>query len=501
MTPVSVWELAARQFETQRPEWDTPGQLAQALEPSTIQTPALELIDQKLVQVERGEIDRLAVNLSPQEGKSSRITTMGPLWMLTRNPNRRIAIVSYAQDLADQFGRNIRNHITGNQGEDGSLDLGLRIAPDNGAARRWQIEGHNGGVKSVGISTGLTGHAVDALFIDDPVSNLEQALSKTWRDRVWGFWQAVGNTRLAPGAPVILVMTRWHTDDLQGRLLAAEDADRWDVLNIPAQSTGKDDPLGRPAGEWLESARGRSPEQWEKIKRAVGPKVFQSLYQGQPTVDDGGVFPTEWARYDEPLWTVNDRGEHLIPGMHRDDQELTMSFDLAFKGEDSSDYVVGQVWLRIGNIAYLLDQVRRRMNFNDTLEAFRAIRAKWPQCRTVLVEDRANGPAVMNALHREMTGLIPVEPRGSKYSRASAVAPSVWSKHVQIPSTRLAPWVEEFMQEVLSFPHGANDDQVDALTQALDQLLMQPIQDSGLGEVYEPFEYDEPHIDPVLSMY
>ncbi|KUG58971.1 phage terminase large subunit [Nesterenkonia jeotgali] len=491
MTVPTVWELTARHFENKQ-IFASPGDLAKAIEPTTIQTPALDLIDQHLAMVERGEIDRLAINMSPQEGKSSRVTTMGPLWMLAKDPSRRIAIVSYAQDLADQFGRNIRNQITGNQGEDGSLDLGMRIAPDNGAARRWKLDGERGGVKSVGISTGLTGHAVDALFIDDPISNLEQANSKTWRDRVWNFWQAVGNTRLAPGAPVILVMTRWHADDLQGRLLAAEDADRWTVLNIPAEAIDENDPLGRKPGVWMESARGRTPEQWQAIKRAVGPKVWQSLYMGIPTLDDGGVFPTEWERYDEPLWQVNDRGEHTILGMERDDQELTMSFDLAFKGDDSSDYVVGQVWLRIGNIVYLLDQVRRRMNFNETLESFRTMRAKWPQCRTVLVEDRANGPAVMNALHREMSGLIPVEPRGSKFSRASAVAPAVWSKHVKIPSTRLCPWIEEFMQEVLSFPHGANDDQVDAATQALDQLIMQPI--DGLGEIIEPDEYDEPPI-------
>lgn len=484
MSLPSVWELAARQFEIRRPQWDTPGQLAQAIEPTTIQTPALDLIDDHLVKVEAGETDRLAVNLPPQEGKSTRITTVAPLWFLTRNPGRRIAIVSYAQDLADQFGRNIRNHIATNQGEDDSLDLGLRVAPDNGAARRWQLDGHKGGVKSVGISTGLTGHAVDALFLDDPISNLEQASSKTWRDRAWGFWQAVANTRLAPGAPVILVMTRWHADDLQGRLMAAEDADRWTVLNVPAQA-GDDDPLGREPGEWLESARRRTPEQWEKIKTAVGPKVFQSLYQGQPTIDDGGVFPTEWERYDQLLWSVNGRGEHIIPGMDRADQDIIQSWDLSFKGEATSDFVVGQTWLRIGHLVYLVDQVRGRMNFNESLQAIKDARAKWPQCRMTLVEDRANGPAVMTALHRELTGLIPVEPRGSKYSRASAVAPPVWSKHVLIPTTTLSPWVEEFMQEVLSFPHGANDDQVDAATQALDQFFNLPI-DGLVGQTVTP---------------
>ena len=472
----SVWELAARQFEVQLPSWDTPGELARAVEPATVQTPALDLIDKHLVKVETGEIDRLIINLPPQEGKSTRVTTLGPLWFLTRNPNRRIAIVSYAQDLAEEFGRNIRNHIESNQGDDATLDLGMRVARDNGAARRWQLAAPNrGGVRSVGIRGGLTGRPVDALFIDDPISNLEQAYSKTYRDQAWGFWQSVANTRLAPGAPVVLVLTRWHADDLAGRILAAPDADRWTVLNIPAEAASENDPLGRKPGEFLESARGRTVEQWEQIKVAVGPKVWQSLYMGNPTLDEGGVFPTEWERYNEPMWTRREDGAHIVPGMERDDQELIQSWDLAFKGEDTSDFVVGQIWLRVGSNAYLLDQVRRRMNFSETCDAIRALTAKWPQATAKLIEDKANGPAVINALSRTVPGIIPVQPEGSKYARASAVSPLVWSRNVILPASWRAPWAEEFMQEALSFPAGANDDQIDAMTQAINQLLLHPL--------------------------
>ncbi|MDQ0756086.1 phage terminase large subunit [Arthrobacter sp. B3I4] len=484
---VDMWEAAARMFEPMRHDWATPGDLAKAIEPSTVQTPALDLIDEYLVKVESGEIDRLIINLPPQEGKSTRVTTIGPLWFLTRNKNRRIAIVSYAQDLADEFGRNIRNHISSNTGDDETLDLGLRVAKDNGAARRWQLEGARGGVRAVGIRGGLTGRPVDALFIDDPISNLEQANSKTYRDQAWGFWQSVGNTRLAPGAPVILVLTRWHADDLAGRLLAAEDAHRWTVLNIPAAAE-ENDPLGRKPGEWLESSRKRTAKQWEQIKVAVGPKVWQSLYQGNPSLDEGGVLPTTWTHYDQPLWLVDHAGAHTVPGIGRDDHELVQSWDLTFKGGDTSDYVVGQVWLRVGNTAYLLDQVRRRMNFNETCEAIKAMSAKWPQAVAKFVEDKANGPAVMNALSSTVAGLIPIEPEGSKYARVSAVSPLAWSGNVQLPSTRLAPWVETFLQEALSFPSGANDDQLDAFSQAINRLLLMPILNQG--NIIEPDVYD-----------
>lgn len=481
-------EAAARLFEAPTHEWATPGDLAKAIEPSTIQTKALDLIDEYLVKVEAGEIDRLIINLPPQEGKSTRVTTIGPLWFLTRDPSRRIAIVSYAQDLADEFGRNIRNHISSNDGDDGSLDLGLQVARDNGAARRWKLEGDKGGVRSVGIRGGLTGRAVDALFIDDPISNLEQANSKTYREQAWGFWQSVGITRLAPGAPVILVLTRWHADDLAGRLLAGEDAHRWTVLNIPAEAT-EDDPLDRKPGQWLDSARKRTPEQWEQIKVSVGPKVWQSLYQGNPTLDEGGVLPTEWTHYDQPLWLVDHAGVHTVPGIGRDDHELVQSWDLTFKGEDTSDYVVGQVWLRVGQTAYLLDQIRRRMNFNETCEAIKTMSAKWPQALGKYVEDKANGPAVMNALNGQIMGLIPIEPEGSKYARVSAVSPLAWAGNVQLPSTRIAPWVETFLQEALSFPSGANDDQLDAFSQAVNRLLLMPLL-NGADDIIEPDTYD-----------
>ncbi|PRA00976.1 hypothetical protein CQ017_00135 [Arthrobacter sp. MYb224] len=121
-------EYAARIFEAPEHEWETLGQLAKAIEPTTIQTPALDISDEYLVKVESGEVDRLIVSRPPQEGISTRVTTIGPLWFLTRKRDRRIAIVSYAQNLADEFGRNIRNHISSNSGEDETLDLGLRVA-------------------------------------------------------------------------------------------------------------------------------------------------------------------------------------------------------------------------------------------------------------------------------------------------------------------------------------------------------------------------------------
>lgn len=494
-------EHAARAFEAKVDRFPTPGVLAQAITPGTIQTTALDVIDQALVDVEEGRCDRLIINMPPQEGKSTRVTQAGPLWFLLRNPNRRIVVASYAESLAQEFGREIRKHITSNQGQDDSLDLGVRLAPDNGAVTSWTLNGHRGGVRSVGIGGGLTGRPADVLFIDDPISNMEQAESETYRNRAWSFWQSVGRTRLAPGAPVIVILTRWHHDDLAGRLLRGEDKDRWRVINIPAQANhkpelGEVDALGREPGEWMDSARRdektgrqRSAEDWELTRREVGPRVWNSLYQGNPSPDDGGLFPATWKRYEQPLWTERADGTRWLPGT----PEVVASYDLTFKDKSTSDYVVGQVWARYGAEVFLVDQTRARLSFTATVEAVKALTARWPQASAKFVEDKANGPAVINALSRTIPGLIPIEPEGSKFARAAAISPFAHSGNIILPSAELLPNVEELIEEAKAFPAGAHDDTIDALSQAVNRLLLLPIHEGD--DTYDAADMfdDDPH--------
>ena len=331
-------------------DWETPGELAAAIDPATVQTPALDPIDAELVRAYSVPGARLLISLPPQEGKSSRVTKTGSLWALTRNPELRLGIASYAQSLAEGFGREVRNTITTFNGDEGTLDLGLRIARDNGSARRWQLDRHRGGIVCVGIGSGLTGRPLDALVIDDPFADAEQAGSAYYRERVWDWWQSVGAPRLAPGAPAIVILTRWHEDDLAGRLVAAEDGHRWRVINIPAladhdPAKGQSDPLGREPGEWLTSARSRTVAEWEQIRIQAGSRVFAALYQGRPSPDAGNVWQRQWwRRYSVPLWSQHpDRPDAYV--VHEAD-ELVMSWDMAFKDTKSSDYVVGQVWAR-----------------------------------------------------------------------------------------------------------------------------------------------------------
>lgn len=301
---------AARRLASAYPK---PYDLAITLDPYAVQTPALSLIDDALVDVDAGQCTRLIITMPPQEGKSTRVARVGSLWALRRNPNRRVAIVSYADNLAAEHGGWVRDQIVGfglDAPRDGGEDLlGLRVRRTSSALSRWNLAGDRGSLRTAGIGGGITGKPVDWFVIDDPFANREQADSKVIRDKVWLWWTDVV---LARGPRVvILIMTRWHEDDLAGRLLKEDEAlppelRQWRVVNIPAQADPRvadPDPLGRAPGEYMESARGRTPVDeapvrdakfWEVRKRNA--RTWSALYQGNPTPAEGGMFKWDWIR-------------------------------------------------------------------------------------------------------------------------------------------------------------------------------------------------------------
>ena len=245
---MTAWGLIAEHFEARR-SFATPGDLARFCNPGTVQTPALDLIDRRLVELSSTPDDRLVLSMPPQEGKSDRCSSWFPLWLLTRNPYLRIGIASYGADIARRWGRRIRDTIKAHP------ELGLTLKRDAASAAEWHLSNGVGGVFTVGVGGAMTGRPVDILIMDDLIKNREAADSPTQREAAWDFWVSTAQTRLAPGAPVLLVMTRWHEDDIAGRLLhpdpemSGEEGHTWEYLNIPAQAEGEDDPLGRAPGE------------------------------------------------------------------------------------------------------------------------------------------------------------------------------------------------------------------------------------------------------------
>jgi len=249
-------------------------------------------------------------------------------------------------------------------------------------------------------------------------------------------------------------MTRWHEDDLAGRLLKEMKAggQQWTVLELQAVA-GENDALGRKPGEALWPEYGYNEAWAAETKVDVGTYFWNALYQQHPSSPEGEMLKRGWWKFYK-----------AIPA---DLQEVIQSWDMTFKDSDGSDYVTGGVWGRKGADKYLLDQVRGRMDFPTTLAAVKALTAKWPEARAKLVEDKANGPAVIATLKREIPGLIPVEPRGSKMARVAAVSPEIEAGNVYLPDPSIAPWVNDFIEECSAFPNGKHDDQVDQMSQAL----------------------------------
>lgn len=416
----------------------------------------LLFLNRKLVDVAAGRIKRLMVSMPPRHGKSELVSRYFPAWYIGTFPNKRIILVSYEADFAATWGRKARDLLE----EHGPSLFGIRVSGKSSAANRWDIEGHEGGMVTAGVNGPITGKGADIGIIDDPVKNDQEAMSVTYQERTYEWYKSTFRTRIQRDGAIILIMTRWHENDLAGKLLAAqeEEGEKWEVVSLPAIAED-DDPLGREIGQPLCPGL-FTKDALESIKKAVGSYWWASLYQQRPSPAEGGIFKRNWWQY---YRRVPDRFDEII-----------QSWDMTFKDTKTADYVVGQVWGRKGADKYLLDQVRDRMDFPATVQAVRNLSAKWPQARAKLVEDKANGPAVIATLKREISGLIPVEPQGSKESRAWAVSPDIEAGNVYLPDPGIAPWVHDFIEECAAFPNGANDDQVDAMSQALMRLNKQP---------------------------
>lgn len=428
----------------------------------TYRRPAhLKLLGEYLLRVERGEITRLIVEMPPRHGKSETTTVKFPGWYLGRHPDRRVILASHTASLAERFSARVRDSFSAY----GPEVFGFSVKPDVAAMSRWDV--HNpkadvgtpsGGMIAAGVGGPITGEGAHLGLIDDPVKDAEQANSKAQRDALWDWYRFVFRTRLMPGGAVVLVLTRWHEDDLAGRLLkqakADPQADQWTVLRLPAIAE-EDDPLGRPVGEALWNDQ-YSAEALASTKATVGSYVWAALYQQRPSPEAGNILQRGWWKYWREMPSRFD--------------EIIQSWDCSFKDLDTSDYVVGQVWGRKGADKYLLDQVRGQLSFTATTAAIRTLTGKWPRARAKLVEDKANGTAVIDHLKSKVPGLIAVNPEGGKVARAQAVSPDIEAGNVYLPDPDIAPWVHDLIEECTAFPNGPHDDQVDAMTQALRRL-------------------------------
>lgn len=401
----------------------------------------------QLERVSRGEIDRLAVFMPPGAAKSTYASILYTPWHLAQRPNDNVIAASHTAELAEKFGRRVRNLIA-----EHSPVLGVGLAPDSQAAGRWETDS-GGEYFAAGVGGAIAGRRADLVVIDDPIRSREDADSETVRNKIWDWYKSDLYTRLKPGGRIVLIQTRWHEDDLAGRLLADMQAggDRWEVISLPALAEA-DDPLGRTVGqplwpEWEDTAN------LERKRRAVGPRDWSALYQQRPAPEDGDYFKLEWLK---PYDIAPDKSLMRIYG--GSDYAVTMD------GGDFTCHVV--VGIDPDGRMYLLDLWRKQASSDVWIEAFCDLVKKWGPIGWAEEQGQIKsgvGPFI-DRRQRERQAYVAREQfptRGDKAIRARSIQGRMALEGLYVPQN--APWYPALRSELLSFPAGKHDDQVDAL--------------------------------------
>lgn len=428
-------------------------------------------------------VTRLMIMMPARYGKTVTSSQWSPAWGLDLFPWLQFVLASYGHDLAVNNSLAVRDILRTH-----AQRLRVRIRRDKSAAGMWKTT-EGGQVRAVGVGSGLTGHGADVAIIDDPFKDWQEAHSPARREAVWQWYKSVLRTRLqTEHSGIVVVGTRWHEDDLQGRLLEPpDDSERedWRVVRMPAiaedpadNEHGKPwerlpDPLGREPGEPLEEARFTLAAVRARMK-TLGTYLSAGMEQQRPSSLEGGILKRAWWKY---------YGARPIEA-----DDWLISWDSSFDDTTSkSSFCVGQCWARIGAHKLLIDQVRDQMDYPTFRSTIVSFSRKWSQAHRVLIENKANGPAVIKDLYGVVVGLMPREPKGSKESRAHACAGDVEGGNVWLPDPGLAEhdptvdrsFVHGFVEECALFPGGSHDDQVDAFTQGVLEWQGADVPDTG----------------------
>ena len=472
----------------------------------------LELI-QTLDALEKDKlgVNNLLITMPPRHAKSTFGTVLFPSYFMARNPHRYIMSCSYNSQLATDFGRQVRSVVADKSITQAFPDFTL--STESRAADVWRTE-VGGAYFAVGVGGTTSGRPANLLLVDDPIKSREDAESMTQRNKTWNYYTSALATRLQPegtGAPPkqIVILTRWHPDDLAGRLMASEDwaEGRWHHVNFPAikkvphcvkksvAQLPENDERYVPQGQLSKVSASKRhyyeevesplwPERFplEDLKRRerLNPREFASLYQQQPYIQGGNIIKTEWwQKYPEDL-----KPESFVT--------LVIAVDTAFKKTETADYSVAAIagLDRNGDI-YLVDIVRGKYDFPELKQRLIRLNNQWRGrgLRAIYIEDKASGQSLLQELKRESgMSVIPYKVVNDKVARVNSILPIIEGGRVFLPDT--APWLDEFIDETVSFPAGNHDDQVDAVTMAIDILSRTSVSPEAW----------ELHADPSLSL-
>jgi predicted phage terminase large subunit-like protein len=440
----------------------------------------IDLIN-KLDAVERGKIKRLMINMPPRHGKSFLASCLFPVYYVGRNPERAVMCVTYNSELSMTFGRQVRQYAKDPNTSQAFNDL--ELSADSRAVDHWGTT--KGGVYySIGLGGTTTGRRANLLIIDDPIKSREDADSAIQRNKVWDYYVASLLTRLQPlddqQPAVICIATRWHPDDLCGRIQKQEDWYEWEHVNFPAiiEKESKDE-VRNPEYAHLPLSKVSRYKRYMKVKKEyplweerfpmadlrkmekLNPREFAALYQQSPYIKGGNMIKTEWWKY----YNTEDIDIEKFP-------TIIIACDTAFKKTTTADYSVAVVaGLDNQGDIYIIDIKRGRWDFPELKRKLINMNTKWrgKGLRGIHIEDKASGQSLIQEL-KNQSGLavIPYKVSVDKVSRVAAITDLIEGGRVFL--NKSATWLDDFLEESVGFPNGSHDDQIDALTIALDKL-------------------------------
>jgi predicted phage terminase large subunit-like protein len=413
----------------------------------------------------------LVINVPPGSAKSRIVSVCAPAWIWTKNPTWRGIFASASGTVSTRDAKLCSDLVDSEWYQ--ARFAGVQLYRQRGTEIFYNRKG--GWRRATTTGARITGERADGTFIDDPLdaaeANSEAARlsSIEWHDQA--FSNRLNDLRHGTRC---LIMQRLHDLDLSGHVLATG---LWEHLEIPQEfepqrrkttCLGWTDPRSVEGQLMFEE---RFPKEvLDGERKRLGTRGYNGQHQQRPAPLEGGIVKRAWLRY----YTFDPQTATF--------DQVILSFDMNFKDGVESDYVVGQVWGRRGSDFYLLDQVRAVMDFVSTLQAVRSLSKKWPKAYWKLIEDKANGPAVINMLKHEIHGIIPIEPQGSKDSRLHSVSPLFEAGNVHLPQG--APWLSDYVEELVAFStegSTVHDDQIDSTTQALIRLRNFP---RGIQQFY-----------------
>jgi hypothetical protein len=446
--------------ERRRPE--SPAELARRLIPGYVITPALKLLSDELVRAVETPDSRLIVTMPPRTGKSVLTSQVFPVWMLARDPSAEIIVKSYGDALAEEHSAAARRLISENPGV-----VGIELAADKQAVGRWRVAGHRGGMLAGGILSSTTGFGANVLVVDDPVKGAQEADSDAYRRRLTAEFKASLMTRLMPGASAILVLTRWHLEDIAGSL-TTEPGSRWRCVNIPAISTaGVPDALMRQcSGVAMTSAVGRTAAQFKEIESEVGSRAWAAMYLGTPSTPQGGLIKHRWL------------DDWRLPAAPSGAIKIVVGVDPADSGEGDDTGIIGASLTGDGVVAFTADVSGK---FTSDAWSLRAVQlAIQLGASEIAVESFAAGTTYVRLVTEALAKLRPKHPirvtgwppKGSGRGKGDAVVRSTGLlAALETGRARVAGFLPDFEAQATAWEAGQHQpDRVAAAVVAYDVL-------------------------------